>query len=280
MAVNYEVRYATNPVDFKKYDTDRIRNDFLVRDLMVAGQLKMVYSHYDRLIVGGVVPAGDPVLLETIDPLKADYFLERREIGIINVGAPGIIEVGGNSYEIKKKEALYVGRGTKVVKFKSADKDDPAHFYFNSAPAHKEFPVSKVSLADAEVVELGSLESSNARKINKLIVSSVVNTCQVQMGITELQTGSVWNTMPAHVHSRRMEAYFYFDVPEGQSICHYMGEPEETRHIWMANEEAVISPPWSIHSASGTSNYSFIWGMAGENLDYADMDSAKPTELK
>lgn len=280
MAVNYEVRYATNPVDFKKYDTGRIRNDFLVRDLMVAGQLKMVYSHYDRLIVGGVVPVGDPVLLETIDPLKADYFLERREIGIINVGGPGIIEVEGNSYEIKKKEALYVGRGNKVVKFKSADKDDPAHFYFNSAPAHKEFPVSKVSLADAEVVELGSLESSNARKINKLIVSSVVNTCQVQMGITELQTGSVWNTMPAHVHPRRMEAYFYFDVPEGQSICHYMGEPEETRHIWMANEEAVISPPWSIHSASGTSNYSFIWGMAGENLDYSDMDSAKPTELR
>jgi 4-deoxy-L-threo-5-hexosulose-uronate ketol-isomerase len=280
MAVNYEVRYATNPVDFKKYDTGRIRNDFLVRDLMVAGQLKMVYSHYDRLIMGGVVPVGDLVLLETIDPLKADYFLERREIGIINVGGPGIIEVEGNSYEILKKEALYVGRGNKVVKFKSADKDNHAHFYFNSAPAHKEFPVSKVSLADAEVVELGSLESSNARKINKLIVSSVVNTCQVQMGITELQTGSVWNTMPAHVHSRRMEAYFYFDVPEGQSICHYMGEPEETRHIWMANEEAVISPPWSIHSASGTSNYSFIWGMAGENLDYSDMDSAKPTELR
>ncbi len=280
MAVNYEVRYATNPVDFKKYDTSRIRNDFLVRDLMVAGQLKMVYSHYDRLIVGGVVPYGDPVLLETFDPLKADYFLERREIGIINVGGTGIIEIEGHSFEIKKKEALYVGRGTKVVKFKSADKDSPAHFYFNSAPAHKEFPVSKVSLADAEVVELGSLESSNARKINKLIVSSVVNTCQVQMGITELQTGSVWNTMPAHMHSRRMEAYFYFDVPEGQSICHYMGEPEETRHIWMANEEAVISPPWSIHSASGTSNYSFIWGMAGENLDYSDMDSAEPTELK
>ncbi len=280
MAVNYEVRYATNPVDFKKYDTSRIRHDFLVRDLMVAEQLKMVYSHYDRLIVGGVVPAGDPVLLEAIDPLKADYFLERREIGIINIGGPGIIEIEGNLFEIKKKEAIYVGRGTRVVKFKSADKDDPAHFYFNSAPAHKKFPVSKVSLADAEVVELGSLESSNARKINKLIVSSVVDTCQVQMGITELQTGSVWNTMPAHVHSRRMEAYFYFDVPEGQSICHYMGEPEETRHIWLANEEAVISPPWSIHSASGTSNYSFIWGMAGENLDYSDMDSAEPTELK
>jgi len=280
MAVNYEVRYATNPVDFKRYDTARIRNDFLVRDMMVAGQLKMVYSHYDRLIVGGVVPAGDPVLLETIDPLKADYFLERREIGIINVGGPGMIEVEGNSYEIKKKEALYVGRGNKVIEFKSADENNPAHFYFNSAPAHKEFPVSKVSLADAEVVELGSLESSNARKINKLIVSSVVNTCQVQMGITELQTGSVWNTMPAHVHSRRMEAYFYFDVPEGQSICHYMGEPEETRHIWIANEEAVISPPWSIHSASGTSNYSFIWGMAGENLDYSDMDSVNPAELK
>jgi len=280
MAVNYEVRYATNPSDFKYYDTKRIRSEFLVRDLMIAGQLKMVYSHYDRFIVGGAVPVSDPILLEAIDPLKADYFLERREIGIINVGGAGMITVDGNSFELMKKEALYIGRGNKEVKFKSVDRNNPAHFYFNSALAHKEFTVSKVGLSDAEVVELGSLESSNARRINKLLVNSVVDTCQVQMGITELQTGSVWNTMPAHVHSRRMEAYFYFDVPEGHSICHYMGEPEETRHIWLANEEAVISPPWSIHSASGTSNYSFIWGMAGENLDYGDMDWAKPTELK
>lgn len=280
MEVNYEVRYATNPEDFKNYDTGRIRKDFLVSDLMVAGQMKMVYSHYDRFIVGGAVPVNNPLILEAIDPLKANFFLERREIGIINVGGKGIIKVDGKTIEIEKKEGLYIGRNHKEISFLSVDKDHAAHFYFNSALAHKEFPIKKVGLKDAEVVELGSLESSNARKINKLLVNSVLDTCQVQMGITELQTGSVWNTMPAHVHSRRMEAYFYFDVPEGQVVCHYMGEPEETRHIWLNNEEAVICPPWSIHSAAGTSNYSFIWGMAGENLDYSDMDSAKPTDLK
>jgi len=280
MAINYEVRYATNPKDFKNYDTSRIRNDFLVKDLMVAGQMKMVYSHYDRFIVGGAVPAGDPLLLETIDPLKAEFFLQRREIGIINVGGKGTVIVDGKVYKLAKKEAIYIGLGNKEVLFVSENKNDPAHFYFNSALAHKEFTVTKVGLKNAEVAELGSLESSNARKMNKLLVNSVMDTCQVQMGITELQVGSVWNTMPAHVHSRRMESYFYFNVPEGQAVCHYMGEPEETRHIWLANEEAVISPPWSIHSAAGTSNYSFIWGMAGENLDYSDMDWAKPTELR
>ncbi len=280
MAVNYDVRYATNPEDFKNYDTGRIRRDFLVSDLMVPGQLKMVYTHYDRFIVGGAVPVNDSLKLETVDPLKADFFLKRREVGIINVGGAGIIEIDGRSFELQKKEALYIGKDNKEILFSSVDKDHPAHFYFNSALAHKEFPIVKVGLQDAEVVELGSLASSNARKINKLLVNGVINTCQVQMGVTELQTGSVWNTMPVHVHSRRMEAYFYFDVPEGQVVCHYMGEPAETRHIWLTNEEAVISPPWSIHSAAGTSNYSFIWGMAGENLDYSDMDWTKTSDLK
>jgi len=280
MAINYEVRFATNPVDFKSYDTERIRNQFLIRDIMIPGNIRMVYSHYDRLIVGGAVPSGAPLVLETIDPRKAEYFLQRREIGIINVGNAGIIEVDGEFYELNMKEGIYIGRENKKVVLKSVDKDKPAHFYFNSAPAHKKFQTRKVGLADAQVAEPGSLETSNARRINKLLVQGVVDTCQVQMGITDLKTGSVWNTMPPHVHSRRMEAYFYFNVPEGQAICHYMGEPNETRHIWMANEEAVLSPPWSIHSAAGTSNYSFIWGMAGENLDYSDMDWSKPEELK
>jgi 4-deoxy-L-threo-5-hexosulose-uronate ketol-isomerase len=188
--------------------------------------------------------------------------------------------VDGEPYNLGTKEGLYIGRENKTVLFNSLDKKKPAHFYFNSAPAHKKFPNRKVGLSDALVVETGSVETSNARRINKLLVQGVIESCQVQMGLTELQTGSVWNTMPMHVHSRRMEAYFYFNVPEGQVICHYMGEPNETRHIWLANEEAVISPPWSVHSAAGTCSYSFIWGMAGENLDYSDMDWAKPTELK
>lgn len=280
MAVSFEIRYATNPGDFKSYDTQRIRTDFLVQDLMVEGNIKLVYSHYDRIIAAGAVPGKDRLKLEHIDPLKAGFFLERRELGIINVGGPGIVEVDGESFELGYKEALYVGRGKKDVWFSNAGKDSKAHFYLNSAPAHKEYPVKKVGMTEAEVVELGSLETSNARRINKLIVASVVKSCQLQMGLTELKTGSVWNTMPPHVHSRRMEVYFYFEVPENQAVCHYMGEIDETRHIWLANEEAVISPPWSIHSAAGTSNYSFIWGMAGENLDYSDMDGATPRDLK
>ena len=280
MAIDYEIRYAANPGDFKSYDTEKIRKQFLIKDIMTAGNIRMVYSHYDRLIVGGAVPAEIPLILETIDPLKAEYFLQRREIGIINVGGKGIIEVDGKSFELDLKEGIYIGKENKNVVFKSVDKSRPAHFYFNSAPAHKKFPVKKVGLSDAQVAEPGSTETSNVRRINKLLVQGVIDTCQVQMGITELKTGSVWNTMPPHVHSRRMEAYFYFNVPEGQAICHYMGEPGETRHIWMANEEAVLSPPWSIHSAAGTSNYSFIWGMAGENLDYSDMDWAKPGDLR
>ncbi len=280
MALHYEERFAVHYEDFKSYDTDKIREHFLVENLMQEGNINLVYSHYDRLIVGGAVPTNEPINLDAIDPLKADYFLDRREMGIINVGGDAVVSADNQDYEIGFKEALYLGRGTKSVIFKSKDASKPAILYINSAPAHKEYPTRKVTLSDAEVLELGALESSNERRINKLIVNSVVETCQLQMGMTELQTGSVWNTMPTHTHSRRMEAYFYFNVPEDQAVCHFMGQPDETRHIWMKNMEAVISPNWSIHSAAGTSNYIFIWGMAGENLDYTDMDKRKPTELK
>ena len=280
MATNYKIKYAVHPEDAVLYNTTRLRKEFLVDRIMVSDEINMEYSFYDRFIVGGALPVKQHLTLEPIDPLKADYFLERRELGIINVGGTGIIQADGVEYELKYKDALYIGRGIKEVVFISKDADKPAHFYFNSANAHKAYPVKRVTLADAEVVHLGSLETSNERQINKLLVHGVVDTCQLQMGMTELKTGSVWNTMPAHVHSRRMEAYFYFEVPEGQAICHFMGEPKETRHIWLQNEQAVVSPPWSIHSAAGTSNYVFIWGMAGENLDYGDMDFCEPDELK
>ena len=280
MSINYQERFAVHPSDAKNYDTERLRKEFLVQKIMVQDEINVVYSHYDRLIVGGAVPVSSPLLLKTIDPLKADNFLDRRELGIINVGGEGIVEADANTYELKYKEALYLGMGTKKVVFSSKDKNNPSHFYFNSAPAHRNYPNRHITLDNAEAVELGTLESSNARKINKLLVHSVVETCQLQMGMTELKPGSVWNTMPVHTHSRRMEAYFYFEVPGDQAICHFMGQPDETRHIWLANEEAVISPPWSIHAAAGTSNYIFIWGMAGENLNYDDMDKRMPNQLK
>jgi 4-deoxy-L-threo-5-hexosulose-uronate ketol-isomerase len=200
--------------------------------------------------------------------------------GIINVGGAGKVITENETFEIGFKDALYLGRGTKKVVFESNDKSTPAHFYINSAPAHKEYPSKKVTLKDANVLQKGSLEESNARQINQLLINEVVDTCQLQMGMTELKEGSVWNTMPVHTHSRRMEAYFYFQVPENQAICHFMGQPDETRHIWMHNEQAVLSPSWSIHSAAGTSNYIFIWGMAGENLDYGDMDVRQPNEIR
>ena len=280
MATNYELRYSNHPDDAKNYDTERLRKEYLVENLMTEDEVNMVYSFNDRLIVGGTVPVKGDQKLESIDDLKAGHFLDRRELGIINIGGEGAVTVDGEVYNMKYKEALYVGRGAKDVVFSSKDSSKPAHFYFNSAPAHASYPAKHVTLDDAEVMELGALESSNARKINKLIVNSIVQTCQLQMGMTELKTGSVWNTMPPHVHSRRMEAYLYFEVPEDQAICHFMGQPHETRHIWMKNEQAVISPPWSVHAASGTSNYIFIWGMAGENLDYADMDKVSIHDIK
>lgn len=280
MSTKYTIRYAIHPADFPGYDTENIRNEFLISDIFVKDTINLVYSMYDRYIVGGALPVSEKVKLETIEPVKADFFLHRREMGVINVGGTGKITVDGTSYELKYKEALYIGSGEKEVFFESPDSSNPAKFYINSAPAHKSYPDKHVTLDDAEVVELGSLESSNHRKINKLLVHQVIDTCQLQMGMTELKPGSVWNTMPPHLHSRRMEAYFYFEVPDEQGICHFMGEPDETRHIWMKNEEAVLSPSWSIHSASGTSNYIFIWGMAGENLDFGDMDHLQIHDLR
>ena len=280
MKTNYELRYASHPEDAKKYDTSRLRKEYLIEKIFSENEVNMVYSLYDRLIVGGAMPVNETLTLESIDPLKSDYFLSRREFGTFNVGGAGKITVDGTTFELGYKEALYLGAGNREVTFESIDANNPAKFYFNSAPAHKTFPDKKITKADAIVMELGSLETSNHRNINKMLVCQVLETCQLQMGMTELAPGSVWNTMPAHTHSRRMEAYFYFEVPETNAVCHFMGEPDETRHIWMQGDQAVISPEWSIHSAAATSNYTFIWGMAGENLDYSDQDFKKITELK
>ena len=279
MSTTYNSRYASSPQAVKQYDTTQLRDEFLIDDLMQPGKITFTYTHYDRYIAGSAVPTSE-LKLETIDPLKADYFLERREMGIINAGAKGSISVDGETFVLNHKDALYIGKGVKEVLFNSDDASNPAKFYINSAPAHKKYPTKKLSLEEANKIELGSLETANHRTVNQMIIGGVITSCQLQMGMTELKTGSVWNTMPAHVHDRRMEVYFYLDVPQDQAVCHFMGQPNETRHIWMHNHQAVISPPWSIHCGSGTSNYSFIWGMAGENLDYGDMDVAKITELK
>jgi len=275
-----ELRYAAHPEDVKGWDTSRLRKEFLIENIFVPDDISLVYSLYDRYIVGGAMPVKKKLLLESVDVLKSENFLDRREMGIINAGGEALIETEGMLYKLGFKEALYLGKGTKSVIFSSTDQNKPAKLYINSAPAHHEYPSRKVTRSEAEVVELGTMEASNHRIINKLLVNSVIQTCQLQMGMTELKTGSVWNTMPVHIHNRRMEAYFYFEVPEKQSICHFMGDPDETRHIWMKNEQAVLSPSWSIHSASGTSNYTFVWGMAGENLDYGDMDIRQPDTLK
>ena len=280
MKTNYQLRYASNPVDAKNYDTKRLRNDFLIERLFADDEVNMVYSMYDRMIVGGAMPKAEKLKLEAIPPLKADYFTTRREIGVFNVGGSGYIMVGKEKFKLNFKEALYIGRGDREVVFGSDNAEEPAKFYFNSTTAHKEYPCRVVTKKDALVAHMGSLETSNERNINKMIVSQILPTCQLQMGMTELMPGSVWNTMPAHVHSRRMEAYFYFEVPAGQAVCHLMGEPEETRHIWMKNDQAVLSPEWSIHSAAGTHNYTFIWGMGGENQDYGDQDFYDINELK
>lgn len=280
MKTNYEVRYASNPIDAKSYDTTRLRKDFLIENVFVKNEVNMVYSMYDRMIVGGAMPVSEKLLLEAIDPLKAPFFLTRREMGIFNVGGKGRVIAGGEVFELDYKEALYLGRGDREVHFESVDANHPALFYFNSTTAHCTYPDKKVTKADAVVAHMGSLEMSNERDINKMLVNQVLPTCQLQMGMTELAPGSVWNTMPAHVHSRRMEAYFYFEVPEEQAVCHFMGEVEETRHIWMKGNQAVLSPEWSIHSAAATHNYTFIWGMGGENLDYGDQDFSKITDLK
>ena len=280
MRTNYEIRYAAHPEDAKHYDTQRIRRDFLMEKVFAPDEVNMIYSMYDRMIVGGALPVNEVLTLEAIDPLKASYFLTRREMGIFNVGGPGEVKAGDAVFTLDYKEALYLGSGDREVTFRSLDAARPAKFYFNSTTAHRNYPDRKVTKQDAIVAEMGSLEGSNHRCINKMLVSQVLPTCQLQMGMTELKPGSVWNTMPAHVHSRRMEAYFYFEVPEEHAVCHFMGQPEETRHLWMRGDQAVLSPEWSIHSAAATHNYTFIWGMGGENLDYGDQDFSEITDLK
>jgi 4-deoxy-L-threo-5-hexosulose-uronate ketol-isomerase len=273
-------RYHNSQKEVKGMNTSELREQFLVDQLMVKGEINFTYSHYDRVIVGGAVPTSKKLALENFPMLRAEYFLERREMGVINVGGEGKIEVDGKFYDVNKKDCLYIGRGSKNISFSSASADEPALFYILSTPAHKEYDTNLMKESDATPVTMGAAETSNHRTIYKYIFADGLQSCQLVMGLTILNTGSVWNTMPAHVHDRRMEAYFYFDLAEEQTIFHFMGEPQETRHITIHNNEAVISPPWSIHSGCGTSNYSFIWGMGGENQDYGDMDLVKIVDLK
>lgn len=272
-------RYAHHPEDVKRYTTSELREHFLIPELFKNDEINLTYTMYDRFIVGGAFPVSKSVKLETIEDLKSENFLDRRELGVINVGGTGKVTVDGMVYELKNKEALYVGKGNKEVIFEKSGNEQP-YFYLNSAPAHTAFPTKKVGKEDAEVIELGDAKYANKRILNKLIVNSIVETCQLQMGMTELVDGNVWNTMPPHTHERRMEAYFYFDLEEGQTVSHFMGQPQETRHIFLKNHQAVISPEWSIHAGAGTTNYTFIWGMAGENLDYGDMDKVSVDHLK
>jgi len=277
---NVEERFAVHVDDYKHYDTETLRKHFHVANVFGIDEIRWVYTHYDRMMVGGVVPATKPVELLPIEQNKMPFFLARRELGVINIGGAGKVSVDGKNYPLDYKESLYVGKDSREVTFASADAKNPAKFYLLSTPAHMTYPTIKVGQEDAEVADLGALETSNSRTIRKLLVAPIIQTCQLQMGMTELKAGSVWNTMPPHTHSRRMEVYLYFEVPENQAVCHFMGPRDQTRHIWLSNEEAVISPPWSMHCAAGTSNYIFIWGMAGENLDYGDMDFCRPSDLR
>ena len=284
-----ELRTASSPRDVKHYTTERLREEFLIQDLFVPGQIKLVYSHIDRIITGAAVPV-KALKLTAGDELRAEYFLERREMGVINIGGSGKITIDGKEYEVGYKEAMYIGMGSKDIVFDSVDAENPARFYINSAPAHKTYPTvlikpegtpedGVVIVKDENKVELGSLEEANHRVICKYILPGQVESCQLVMGMTKLMPGSVWNTMPCHTHDRRMEVYLYFEMPEDAIVMHYMGEPQETRHIVMRNEEAVISPSWSIHAGCGSQAYTFIWGMVGENQAFNDMDDVAMKDL-
>ncbi|MDR1738832.1 MAG: 5-dehydro-4-deoxy-D-glucuronate isomerase [Candidatus Symbiothrix sp.] len=280
MKTSIEERWGTHPNDVKHYDTTQLRKEFLVEKMFAPDEVLMVYTHNDRLIIGGALPVKEGLKLETQALIRSEYFCERRELGIICIENEGIVTVDGTEYALAYKDALYVGRGAKEVIFQSKNPAQPAKFYFASSPAHTAHPTAQITATMRRTRELGAQKTSNERTLNQLILNEIVPCCQLQMGLTELHEGSVWNTMPPHTHSRRMEAYFYFKVPENQAVCHFMGQPQETRHIFMANEQAVISPSWSIHSAAGTSNYTFIWAMCGENLDYDDMDTFTADKLK
>ncbi len=275
-----EVRYANNPEDSKYYTTEQLRKHYLVQNVFEEDEMNFVYSHQDRIIAGGVLPVNKELKLETCDELRADYFLERRELGFINIGGLGEVILDGKTYTIKPKDGMYVGMGTKEVIFKSVDPKNPAKFYVNSCPAHVTYPTYYIDFEKANHVPCGEEKTLNKRVINQYIHPDVCKSCQLAMGMTELAVGSGWNTMPSHTHERRMEVYFYFNLDEDQAVFHMMGTKDETRHIVMHNEELVISPSWSIHSGVGTSNYAFIWGMCGENQTFTDMDHIATKDLK
>jgi 4-deoxy-L-threo-5-hexosulose-uronate ketol-isomerase len=275
-----KVLQSVHPEDFKTYPTEKIRERFLMDKLVQPNQINLVYTHYDRMVIGAANPTTEKIALPNYPNLRAEYFLERREIGIINVAGDGEVTADGQTYAVNKLDCLYIGKGVKEVSFSSKDATQSAVFYILSAPAHATYPTTRMGHSEAAKVNAGSTSMANVRVINKYIHAEGIQSCQLVMGLTILREGSVWNTMPPHVHDRRMEAYFYFDLPAGQRIFHYMGEGQDTRHIVMDNYEAIVSPPWSIHAGSGTASYSFIWGMAGENLDYTDMDAIAITDIK
>jgi 4-deoxy-L-threo-5-hexosulose-uronate ketol-isomerase len=275
-----EVRFESSPRETRGMDTEELRKNFVIENLMVNDEIKLVYSHYDRVIIGGAKPVNKRLTLEADHELRADYFLERRELGIINIGGNGVVEADGEVINLSPLDCLYVGKGVRLVTFKSDDVHSPAIFYLLSAPAHMTYPTRKLEKEDATPSTIGDPATSNRRTIYKYIHSEGIKSCQLVMGLTVLDKGSVWNTMPSHTHTRRMEAYFYFNVPEGQVVFHFMGQPQQTRHLVLQNNSAIISPPWSIHSGCGTSNYGFIWGMAGENYNYTDMDPVAIPDLK
>ena len=284
-----ELRTAASPKDSKYYDTKRLREEFLIQGLFIPDEIKLVYSHIDRIITGAATPV-KPLKLTAGDELRAEYFLQRREMGVINIGGKGTITIDGKKYELDYKDGMYIGMGARDITFESEEGSNPAKFYLNSAPAHKSYPTKLIKLTgtpsedvviikDENKVELGTMEESNHRVINKYILPGQIESCQLVMGMTALKPGSVWNTMPCHTHDRRMEVYLYFEMPEDAIVMHYMGEPTETRHIVMRNEEAVISPSWSIHSGCGSRAYTFIWGMVGENQAFDDMDGVAMTDI-
>lgn len=280
MKFSMEIRNGVHPEDAKHYTTEKMRKEFLIQDLFNADEVKLVYSYIDRIITGGIKPVKQELKLEAGREIGVEYFLARREMGVINIGAKGTVKVDGEEYSLDPKDGLYIGMGNKEIIFSSKDSDNPAKFYLNSAPAHKTYPTKKINIKDAKPEKAGSLENSNKRTIYKYLHPDVLDTCQLLMGMTLLEPHNVWNTMPCHTHDRRMEVYFYFNIAEDNLVFHLMGEPDETRHLVVRNEEAIINPSWSIHSGVGTANYTFIWGMVGENQTFSDMDHVPMGRLK
>ena len=278
--MDLDIRYASHPDDVKHYTTEQLRQHFLVDAVFVADKATLTYSHVDRIIAGGIMPVGQPLTLEADKEMGVDFFFQRREGGVINVGGKGVVTLDGEEFELERRDGLYIGMGVRDISFRSASDKTPAKFYFNSAPAHHCYPHAHIRISQANPVHLGSAETCNERTIYQYVHPDVCQSCQLVMGLTVLNPGSIWNTMPCHTHERRMEVYFYFDMGEDARVFHFMGQPQETRHIVVGNEQAVISPSWSIHSGVGTGSYTFIWGMVGENQTFDDMDHVQPADLR